>query len=189
MPEKDNLDRMLESSLSNYGEPESGLAERILARVESEQKLAQPTPKWRGRILLWAALPVAACLLLTLLVLKSSGPTVTHPPNGLPESASTSTGSKAPSVENVTRPAPKTRARTPLQNSRTVAGSAARPKLDVFPLPQPLTPEEKALYAFATQVPEKERQAIMAAQKDDDAPLNVAALQIQPLEILDTGKN
>ncbi len=42
MHEKD-LDRMIESSLSSYGDPathlgaDSGLAERILARVSSEQ--------------------------------------------------------------------------------------------------------------------------------------------------------
>ena len=57
MHEKDDLDRMLESSLSSYGDAgaEQGLAERILARVASEQRstgagagMAQPRPPLGG---------------------------------------------------------------------------------------------------------------------------------------------
>jgi len=59
----------------------------------------------------------------------------------------------------------------------------------VFPRPNPLSPEEQALYAFATQVPEEQRQAVLAAKQSDDAPLNIAAIRIQPLDISDTGKN
>ena len=155
MHEKDHLDRMLESALSSYGDPgadhrvELGLAERILARVSSEQSSNRSAPRWRSRFLLWAALPAAACLLLTFLLLKSAGPGDTHQSAGLPQSASTSTGSKAPGVANVTTPAPKTVPKTARTLHRTfaeVADSAARPKHDVFPLPQPLSPEEQALY-------------------------------------------
>ena len=76
MHEKDHLDRMLESSLSNYGDSgaDSGLAERILGRVSSETKANKSAPGWRNRFVLWAALPAAACLLLTVLLLKSAGP-------------------------------------------------------------------------------------------------------------------
>ena len=59
----------------------------------------------------------------------------------------------------------------------------------MYSLPRPLSPEERALYAFATQVPEEQRQAVLAAQKNDDAPLNIAAIHIQPLEMSDPGKN
>jgi len=194
MHEKDQLERILASSLSTYGDEEvdSGLVERILARVSSEQKRYEATPGWRNRFVLWAALPVAACLLLTFLVWKSAGPAAmphsTRPSLG----SSTTPKSPAPNMANVT-PAQTIRTRAVRRMlSRpavAVATSGARPKLDVFPLPQPLSTEEQALYAFATQVPEEQRQAILAAQRNDDAPLNVAAIHIQPLEIPDTGKN
>lgn len=191
MHEKDHLDRMLESSLLSYGdaELEPGLAERILARVSSEQRPKEQARGWRNRFVLWAALPAAACLLLSLVLWKPAGPKVIQHSGSLPESASTNTGSKAPEVEIVTRPAPKIKTRMPLQHSRAVAESAVPPKLDVFPRPKPLSAEEQALYAFATQVPEEQRQAVLAAQKSDDAPLNIAAISIQPLEIPDSGKN
>jgi hypothetical protein len=95
-------------------------------------------------------------------------------------------------IANITsarRTLPIARHRWQPRPTTAVAKSTAKPKLDVFPLPQPLSPEEQALYAFATQVPEKQRQAILDAQKDIDAPLNIAAIHIQPLEVTDTGKN
>lgn len=194
MREEDQLDRMLDSSLSSYGDlgPDSGLAGRILARVASEQSPSR-SPRWCSRFLLWAALPAAACLLLTILLLRSAGhPGAIQPSASLPQPASTNTVSKAPEVADGTS-AQKTPAtvvhRAQMRLSASVAKSTARPKLDVFPLPQPLSPEEQALYAFATQVPEKQRQAILTAQENDDAPLNIAAIHIQPLEISDTGKN
>lgn len=194
MHEKDSLDRMLESSLSSYGDSgaDSRLAERILAHVSREQRPHQSAPRWRKRLVLWAALPAVACLLLTFLLLRSAGPGATHQSASLPLPASTSTGSKAPKVANgalarKTSVTAKPHAQTPAATA--VAKSAARPKLDVFPLPHPLSPEEQALYAFATQVPDEQRQAVLAAQRNDDAPLNVAAIHIQPLEIPDTGKN
>ena len=91
MHEKDHLNRMLESSLSSYGDPghgdsgpDPGLAERILARVSSEQSSDHSAPRWRSRFLLWAALPAAACLLLTFLLLKSAGPPASTRPESPP---------------------------------------------------------------------------------------------------------
>jgi hypothetical protein len=192
MHDEDHLDRMLESSLSHYGDPgaETGLAERILEHVSSEQSSERSAPRWHNRFLLWAALPAAACLLLTFLPLKTAGPGATHQSASLPQPAGRE--SKAPVIANITsarRTLPIARHRWQPRPTTAVAKSTAKPKLDVFPLPQPLSPEEQALYAFATQVPEKQRQAILDAQKDIDAPLNIAAIHIQPLEVTDTGKN
>jgi hypothetical protein len=194
MHEEDRLDRMLASSLSSYGDPgaDTGLAERILEHVSSEQSSDRSAPRWRNRFLLWAALPAAGCLLLTFLLLRSAGPGATHQSASLPQPASTGRESKAPAIANITS-APKTlpiaKHRTQPRPTTAVGKSAAKPKLDVFPRPQPLSPEEQALYAFATQVSEKQRQAILDAQKNIDAPLNIAAIHIQPLEVTDTGKN
>jgi hypothetical protein len=197
MHEEDHLDRMLYSALSNYGDSEDhgadpGLPDRILARVSNETKAIESAPGWRNRFVLWAALPLAACLLLTVFVLKSAGPPAIRPSTHPPDTASVTPKSQAPVIANVP-PAQNIQARATRRTmSRPVvaaAGSAVRPKRDVFPLPHPLSPEEQALYAFATQVPEEQRQAVLAAQKKDDAPLDVAAISIQPIEIPDTGKN
>jgi hypothetical protein len=192
MHEEDQLDRMLDSSLSSYGDAgaSSELEKRILARVSSEQNAHAPLQGWRNSWLLWAALPVAACLLLSLLVWKSAGPPATHPSTHQPNVASVTPTSHVPII-----PTPRqtmlTHAvhRTTSRPAVAVGKSAGPPKLDVFPLPQPLSPEEQALYAFATQVPVEQRQAVLAAQKNDDAPLNIAAIHIQPLEMSDPGKN
>ena len=47
---------MLDSALSNYGDSadhgaEQGLAERILARVSSEENPYRSAPRWRSRFL------------------------------------------------------------------------------------------------------------------------------------------
>ena len=104
MHENDDLDRMLDSSLTNYGDPgpDSGLAERILARISSEQRSDRSAPRWRSRFLLWAALPAAACLLLTLFIWKPAGPGTPHQSASLPQAASAESGSKAPKVADVT---------------------------------------------------------------------------------------
>jgi hypothetical protein len=194
MHEKDHLDQMLESSLSSYGDPgaDTGLAERILARVSSEKKLKESTSGWRNRLLLWTALSAAACLLLGLFVWKTAGPSAIPPSTHQPNVASVTPKSQAPNIAIVV-PAKRipthTVPRTASRPAVAVTGSATRPKLDVFPQPQPLSSEEQALYAFATQVPEEQRRAVMTARKNDDAPLNIAAISIQPLEVLDTGKN
>jgi hypothetical protein len=187
MHEKDHLDRMLDSALSSYGETESdsGLAERILARVESEQRAKQFVPRSRSRFVQWVALPAAACLLLTLILLKSPRPTATHPTGGLPQTATTNTGSKGIEVENVRPPAlktvPKTTTRTLHRTLADVADSAARPKLDVFPLPQPLSPEEQALIAIATATEASARENLIASQRQLKAPLEISAINIAPL--------
>jgi hypothetical protein len=192
MHEKDSLDRMLESSLSSYGDPgaDSGLVERILARVSSEHKAYKPAPRWRNRFVLWAALPAAACLLLTLFTSKPAGPPAIRPSTHPPNVAAVAPKSQVPLIPTPGQTMP-TRVVHPMpaRPSAVAAGSVARPKLDVFPRPQPLSAEEEALYVFATQVPEQQRQAVLTAQKNDDAPLDIAAIHIQPLEISDTGKN
>jgi hypothetical protein len=68
-------------------------------------------------------------------------------------------------------------------------GVKTLPKLDVFPSPQPLSPEEKALVSFAARAPEPVRQALIDAQTQADAPLNIAAIEIQPLDPPDQGGN
>jgi len=67
--------------------------------------------------------------------------------------------------------------------------SVTLPKLDVFPTPQPLTPEEQAVAISAFQIPAAEFQAVVVGQQQEDAPVSIAAINIQPLEPPDNGGN
>jgi hypothetical protein len=185
MPDQDDLDRLLRSALSTYGDPDSGLAQRVLARISAE---VAPAP--RRRWLPWAiALPAAACLLLFVVL---SGPKPTHPPSG--SARQTFQTQDLPRITAHTEPVPALSSKAHLLKPRphlTTAGTrtAPLPKLDVFPTPRPLTPEERALAVFAAQAPESERQSLIEAQKQIDAPLSIAAIQIPPLEPPQKGTN
>jgi hypothetical protein len=69
--------------------------------------------------------------------------------------------------------------------SQVAGASLARPKLDVFPTPQPLTAEERALALVATQSPAPLRRALVEAEKQDDAPIRIADIRISPLDLPD----
>jgi hypothetical protein len=95
----------------------------------------------------------------------------------------------------VHEPAPKSLSAAPdrqvsYHKHRVPQSAIPRPKLDIFPTPQPLDPGEEALARFAAQAPEAERKAFLEAQQQADAPLHIAAIHIKPLELPDDeGKN
>jgi hypothetical protein len=68
-----------------------------------------------------------------------------------------------------------------------VAEVEARPKLDVFPTPQPLTPEEQVLVAAATDSSPVVQAALQTPQITGDAPLSIASLDIPPLAVSGDG--
>lgn len=183
MPERDDLNSMLDSALTTYGDPgpDSGLEQRVLTRVAAE---AAPLPLRRW--LPWAiALPVAACLL----ILVTSRPKISHSPDahstGVNQASEPAAARPVPQL--ALQPAPARRGELAARKSRPqsvaiAAKSAPLPKLDVFPTPQALTPEEQALVAFARQAPASERKALLEAQKIKDEPLHIAAIYIPPIE-------
>jgi hypothetical protein len=192
MREEDRVAQIIESSLSNYGDPgmDSGLAERILAHVGSERIPPPSVTTWSSAPSLWAvALSAAACLLFAFFGLRTGDRQAERPPRQLQPQPTTSA-----LVEQATPPRTSTAIHPPQSphvrpSMMTAAKHASPPKLDQFPQPHALSPEEQALYVFATNTPEKQRQAVLEALRNDDAPLRVATLCIQPLEIPDTGKN
>ena len=167
MPERDDLNSMLDSALMTYGDPgpDSGLEQRVLARVAA---VAAPSPLRRW--LPWAiALPVAACLL----ILVMSRPRISHSPDA--HSTGATQASEPAAARPVPQPAlqlaPASRGELATRKSRPqsvaiAAKSVPLPKLDIFPTPQPLTSQEQALVEFATQAPASERQALLEAQKN-----------------------
>jgi hypothetical protein len=198
MPDDRKLDLILDSALKTYAEPSPGLEDRVLsalAEVRPPVRVPSPSRRW----IMWACvLPAAACLLLFVFLIKRAPQSNAglQPKTHQPIQTAISPVESHPSVPlhpeltHVLTHEPR-RSAFPAKPRTTgeLAKSIPLPKRDFFPSPQPLTPEEQALYTFATQTPEKQRQAILDAQKRDDAPLNLAAIHISPLEMPDTGKN
>jgi hypothetical protein len=174
MREEGNLDRLIDEALASYADAGPGLEERVLARVSA----AQTAPRrWR---LAWAvALPVAACVSLLLFVHFADNP------HRAPA------GQIARVVVTPPQPQPRPITAAPHAASPKVsAGATARrampeepPKREVFPMPQPLSAEERALVEFATQAPEAERKAFVEAQKQSNEPIQMANIQIEAIHI------
>jgi hypothetical protein len=185
------LDLLLRSALATYAEPasDSDLVNRILVRVSAESGPA-PARRW----LPWAiALPVAAGL-LALAFLFGSGQmhmpardqNQAHISSRLPNATAQAHPSATLNSSEVRR------AKSLVARPRPVlaaAKPAPMPKLDVFPTPQPPTPEERALADVATQTPKPELQALVEAQSQAGAPLSIDPIQIQPLNPPDHGGN
>ncbi len=188
---RDELDRLVDSALANYADPgpESGLESRILSRIAVEK-----VPASRRRWLSWAiAVPATAALLVFILLW--------HP--GTKNSPSVPQQSNMPhqpthSIEAANQPSSKPalilRGHAPLRKPRSrhkalAAHSAPLPKLDVFPTPEPLSAQEQALVNFAAHASKSERESLVAAQEQADAPLHIAPIQIQPLQQPTAGPN
>lgn len=213
----DQLDILLDRALSTYADPgdASALAQRVLARIAAESPSAEEGPRilqpvstralapeefaspisHRRRWLPWAiALPVAACLLFLFL----SAP---KPPHPSPRTAEQPHPSQQPSTLAAhTRPQPASRPRSAQRPTRLAqsaqpqpaafaAIAAPLPKLDVFPTPHPLTPEEQALAVVAAQTPTPELQALAQAQTQPEELPTIATAHIPPLEPPDQGQN
>jgi hypothetical protein len=73
------------------------------------------------------------------------------------------------------------------ETSPRMQAAEARPKLDVFPTPQPLTPEEQVLVAAATDSSPVVQAALQTPQITGDAPLSIASLDIPPLAVSGDG--
>ena len=181
-----DLAELIRSSVATYGEPapNSELAQRILMRIAAEAR-----PVTSRRWLAWAvAVPLAACLIAFLVEWRPA-----HTPSGLSNQAHSPVGlqnSTGPATSNQLQPGPLKRpVRKEVQAhvASVVAKTQSLPMLDVFPTPQPLTPAEQALVDFATQAPISERKSLIEAQQKTDAPLTIAAIEIQPIELPELG--
>lgn len=186
-PDSD-IDELIRSSIATYGEPapSSELAQRILLRIAAETPPVAPR-RW----LAWAvAVPIAACLIVFLVQSRpvhtpASLGNQAHIPAELHNDVASATSNPL-QHENLKVPAQKEMR----PRAVTVAARAqSLPKLDVFPTPEPLTAAEKALVDFAARAPALERKAFIEAQQQTDAPLTIAAIKIQPIELPELGTN
>lgn len=186
MPERDELDQLIDSALAGYAEPRPGLEKRVLARV-SGQMTRSPRRRW---ILAAVAAPAIAALILFGYLVQRTPRSQPGQRAYVPAVTSEPAVVTTPTPPNAQRPASPERIRhTGHVVNRASNPSVSRPKLDIFPTPQPLTADEQALALFAAQAPEPQRKAFIEAQQQADAPIHIAAIRIQPLESPDKGKN
>jgi hypothetical protein len=175
---------LIHDAVATYGEPasDSDLAQRILS-----QDVAENTWTSTRRWLPWAAALSIAAGLVILFVLLAPKPA--HTPAGT--SAQTHLPAQPPSragSTTVTRSFETNRAsgaglsRLRTRHLAVAANPQQLPKLDTFPAPQMLTPEEQVLAAYASDAPEVEQRALIEAHNRLEAPLTIAAIEIQPLE-------
>ncbi|HEY2468740.1 MAG TPA: hypothetical protein VGI45_12990 [Terracidiphilus sp.] len=181
MSERDELDQLIDLALANYAEPRAGLEQRMLARI-SLQVVQSPRRRW---VLVAAiAVPAIAVLLLLSYLIPWS---LRRQPGQMAYTPKVS--SVAPHVtvlapHAVRVPTPPRRIRPRVQASdRVLSNAIPRPKLDVFPAPQPLSTGEQALVSFVAQASEDDRKALIEDQKRVDEPLNISAIRIPPLQL------
>jgi hypothetical protein len=200
MREKDDLDLLIDSALVTYADPgpDSGLEDRLLATLSTVRtETSRVRTRWRRRWLPWAvALPIAAGLLLFWLSPRREKPRQTSEPQQAREGAPTAI---APHVNSSSEVRPRLPHRSEVPHKPAVrvaqpalpvqtAQAASLPKLDVFPTPQPLTEEERALVVVVTQTPLPAREALVEAQSLDASPVRIAEIHIPPLEPPDQGQ-
>lgn len=180
MPERDELDVLIDSALNIYAEPRPGLEQRMLARVSSE--LARPSGR-RPFLLAIAGLVTASLLLLTYLFLMR--------PHSQPQEIGHSVGTPPlpahvavpdePRTASQQVPGARVRRRRTSGLQRVQSAAIERPKLDIFPMPKPLDVGERVLTRFASQAPEADRKAFLEARQGDDGLLTITAIRIPPL--------
>jgi hypothetical protein len=192
MREKDQLDLLIDAAAATYAEPRAGLENRILLAISMERQAVavKPAPPIipRRPWLPWAlALSAAACLLLVTMILSNHTRRGTQTQN-VPAQQARHESSGSALIASATPHAANARILISRPRRHTPSlPPAPLPKLDVFPTPQPLTPQEQALVTYATRASSPQLQALVAAQKEVGKPLNIAAINIPPLESPDEG--
>ena len=208
MPDKDEIDVLLDSALASYADPgpDWGIERRVLAAVAAKNALVRARAGWWRHRLAWAiAVPVMASLVVWVAVsrMHEARPAQTQQAyqqdrvqaraiNAPATTAHADSHQKEhPSGAKAHRDVVLVSARVKLCPVKTTntRNCASTPKLDVFPSPHPLTAEEQVLVAAAHRGSKAERNALDELRAPSDAPLSIAALDVAPLASRDDGKN
>lgn len=142
------LDDQIDAALAKYAvvEPRAGLEERILAHLWAQRKNSTSMAWWP-----WAGVAAAAILVATLLLWKLERPRDERMVRDQPSLQQGTERQVAlhPALPNSEQPAVRASVRRSRPHrARLTTGIAADPKLDQFPSPRPLTPEEKMLVEY-----------------------------------------
>jgi hypothetical protein len=174
---KDRLDLWLDQALQQYGEdsPRLGLESRLLANLRAQQERAFIASKW-----VWIlGGPVVAALLIALVwrgEFTSPRQSVTNLSNGI------SRDGGIQEVETLPPEIPVKRAASKPARAKSVRAVAARwesaPRLERFPSPARLSPEELVLVQYAQRFPEEAR-VIAKQQENFELQVRQAQLEIE----------
>jgi len=167
----DQLDSRIDAALRTYSEPPEIPDARIVA-LQLLERAREVQPRRRWPLWRWAipvclvALAIAATWLLRMPRIPEVALTPAPP--------QTVAQAKTPAP-----PAPHASvAAAPGRPLHVVpAKSQPLPKLEVFPTPTPLSPQEQALVAFAEHGPPAVQRAVLEDQKHWDDPIIVAGLR------------
>jgi hypothetical protein len=165
--ENDVFDRELDTALEKYAaaEPRTGLEERVLANLQTEQNRA-PMPAWW----LWAAVTALAVVMLVVTAslawrFERPVPAAMAQPTLAPTQSNQRVGVQVASNSgrglHRLQGAGSMRRLNPHALSHTAAAAVPVPKLDQFPSPQPLNQQEEMLAEYAIQ---HRQQAILIAR-------------------------
>jgi hypothetical protein len=173
----DRYDALIDRALRSYAEPAENpeprvVIGRVMARArETETGLKWPFWSWA----IPATCVVAVMLAAAWLLRTPQVPEVAHAP-GVPQIIAQAKPFVPAGRSIRAKAAPKRALQVLAAKSEPLA------KLDVFPTPTPLSPEEQALATFATHGPHEVQQAVLEDQKHWDDPIIVAELQEQPVQ-------
>ena len=167
----DELDRLLDEALASYSseEPRPGLEQRVLARVRAEA-----APRRFGWWRWGVAIPLLASLLVVAIAYRSK-PQATSRERDLASAKPPATVVAAPAKP---RPDTPRRARSV---HRAVVAHSALPRRDVFPLPTPLSPEERAVLNLVRRFPDQARRVLIDANDRSNQPIEIPGIEIPPL--------
>lgn len=185
--ERGERDDLLDRALASYSqEPLAGIEYRVLARVRAEA--VRPVARWW----IWAGpAAVCGCLLLAFAVTGYRAPIpapIPAPIAGVAQVAKLQPGVTSRMLTTrasdmiAVLPITNTRRKQAMRQHSSAAlatAGAELPKLDVFPSPAPLTPQDETLASFAAAHPQQAREAL-ATPGDLKPP---AALEIKPIQI------
>jgi len=178
MPERDELDRLIDSELARYAEPRAGLEQRLLARIFCDVE----RPSRRRKLLLALTVAMAFSLLILAYVIQTpSNPqhtqiAVTPATSSLPQV--TGVPVRRPSTDPVSHVYKHSPKRLP---NRARLNMTERPKLDTFPTLLPLSDSERTIIRFAADASEAERQALVSPAQELKEPIRITAIHIPPL--------
>ena len=198
--EQDTIDERIDAALRRYAEAPQFSEPRVaLARVRA---LAEQEPQRRWNSWTWVVPSSVMAVLIAVVVLwmlrVPRTPQIARVPRAPGVADTAPQGLKpAPSAarNGTTEVVPfQNTARSSRDSNRCCGGrrgairavaqeeTRALPKQEVFPTPQPLSPQERALVSFVSEAPPAVKEQVLAAQKQIDAPIEIADIHIEPLD-------
>jgi hypothetical protein len=166
---RDKLDRLIDGALASYAdvEPLAGLEDRVVNRVRVVGA--------RRRIFGWGmGLAVAASVVVVGIGIRTEHRTT-------PKATSTAATIRLGPVAVAKEP-PAASERVRRSVPKRLARPRELPKLEQFPIPSPMTTEERALVGFVQRDPIEAQQIFADLRKRADEPIEIQPIEILPLQ-------